>query len=218
MKLLLTSNGLSNNSIIQAFFELVDKKPEDTKIAFIPTAMNVECGDKSWFINDLVNTQKTGAIIDIVDISALKKDIYLPRLETADVLFFCGGNSYHLMRWIQESGLQEELSRLLETRIYVGISAGAMVTSPDLYLSNKDKSIYYEEMFNIKINEALGYVEFYIRPHFNSVHFPHANDENISKIATKTDNTIYGLDDNSAIKIDGELIEIISEGNWKKYN
>ena len=46
MKLLLTSNGLANESISKALFELVGKKPEDTSLVFIPTASNVEIGDK----------------------------------------------------------------------------------------------------------------------------------------------------------------------------
>ena len=53
MKLLLTSGGITNKSIADALFELVGKKPEDTALVFIPTAANVETGDKSWFINDL---------------------------------------------------------------------------------------------------------------------------------------------------------------------
>ena len=55
MRLLLTSNGLSNQSITDALFELVQKKPSETTISFIPTAMNVTKGDKGWFANDLYN-------------------------------------------------------------------------------------------------------------------------------------------------------------------
>ncbi|MDB5160816.1 MAG: hypothetical protein JWO96_196 [Candidatus Saccharibacteria bacterium] len=35
MKLLLTSNGLSNDSIAKAFAELIGKDPKDSKVAFI---------------------------------------------------------------------------------------------------------------------------------------------------------------------------------------
>jgi peptidase E len=58
MKLLLTSGGITNKSIAKALFDLVGKKPEDTSLVFIPTASNVEIGDKSWFINDLMNLKK----------------------------------------------------------------------------------------------------------------------------------------------------------------
>ena len=46
MKLLLTSGGLTNKSIVKALFDLVGKKPEDTSLVFIPTASNVEMEDK----------------------------------------------------------------------------------------------------------------------------------------------------------------------------
>src|SRR3989338_7932302 len=110
MKLLLTSAGLTNASIANALFDLVGKKPEDTSLFFIPTAANVGSSDKEWLIDDLYNIKKQNfKNIDIVDISALPKEIWQPRLEEADVLFFGGGNTPHLMRWIIESGLKEIL-------------------------------------------------------------------------------------------------------------
>jgi peptidase E len=89
MKLLLTSNGLSNHSIAESLFELVGKTPEETTIVFIPTASNIEIGDKCWFINDLINLKKYNFhSIEITDISAVGEEIWRPSLERADVLFF----------------------------------------------------------------------------------------------------------------------------------
>ncbi len=219
MKLLLTSNGLSNQSIVKAFFELIGKSPATTRIAFIPTAMNVSESDKSWFIHDLMNIEKQGVeLIDIVDISALPKKIWLPRLESVDVLFFSGGNTSHLMRWIVESGLKELLLELLKTRVWAGISAGSMVTNPSLALSSKDKKIYYEETFNYKNEEALGLVDFYVRPHFNSPDFPHSRKEHIGEIAKEISKKIYALDDNSALRVVDDKVEVVSEGEWAVFN
>lgn len=219
MKLLLTSNGLSNQSIAKALFELVGKKPEETSLAFIPTAMNPNEGDKGWFINDLSNTKKQNfKFIDIVDISTLPKDIWLPRLEKADILFFSGGSTFHLMRWLNESGLSTVLPELLKTKIWAGISAGSMVTNPTLSLSSKDKKIYYEENFGYKNEEALRFVDFYVRPHFNSPNFPQAKREYLEGIAKDFSHTIYALDDDSAIKVVDGKVEIISEGEYLVLN
>lgn len=215
MKLLLTSNGLSNQSITNALFELVGKPASDTHIVFIPTAMNVATGSKEWFIDDLSNIKKQGPeFIDIVDISALPMDVWLSRLEEADVLFFSGGNSFHLMRWIDESGLTPLLPELLKTRVWAGISAGSMVTNPTLALSSKDKQIYYEEKFGYKADKALGFVNFYTRPHYNSPDFPHANKKYLENMAKDFSDTIYALDDNSAIKVIDGKVEVISEGEY----
>lgn len=217
MKLLLTSNGLSNKSIAKALFELVEKEPSKTKIAFVPTAMNVTAGNKCWFIRDLHNIQSQEVEkIDIVDISALPKGVWLPRLEAADVLFFSGGSSFHLMRWIVESELRELLPELLKTRVWAGISAGSMVTNPTLALSSKDLKIYYENIFGYDSEEALGLVDFYIRPHFNSPDFPNAREGYLREMANGMQRTIYALDDQSALKIAGDHVEVISEGEYLK--
>lgn len=219
MKFLLTSNGLSNDTIAKAFFELVGKEPHEVVVAFIPTAMNVEEGEKDWFVNDLKNILKQDIKeLDIVDISALPKELWLPRLERADVLFFSGGNSFHLMHCIEKSGLKDLLDKLLETRVWVGISAGSMVTNPTLYFSNSDKKTYYEKLFGYSEETALGYVDFFTRPHLNSPHFPHASEAHIAAMAKETDIPVYALDDDSAVKVVDGDIQVVSEGVWKRYN
>jgi dipeptidase E len=219
MKLLLTSNGLSNPSISQALFELVGKPASQTTIAFIPTAMNFGAGDKDWFVDDLVNIKNQNvASLDIVDISALPIEVWQPRLEVADVLFFSGGNTSHLMRWITESGLKKLLQEFLKTKVWAGISAGSMVTNPSLALSSSDKKIYYEEISGYRSEEALGYVDFYVRPHFNSTFFPEANECYLKEIASATPQKIYALDDMSALKVTDGKVEIISEGEYLELN
>ncbi len=219
MKLLLTSNGLSNSSIAQALFDLVGKSPSETKISFIPTAMNVVDGDKSWFVEDLTNIKKQNIkLLDVVDISALPKKIWQPRIDDADVLFFSGGNTSHVMRWIKESGLQELLPEYLQSKVWAGISAGSIVTNPTLFISNKDEKIYPEENFNYASEEALGLVNFYVRPHYNSQYFPHANKSYLEEVAKDIPERIYALDDMSAVKVDHDSIEIISEGEYLLLN
>lgn len=219
MKFLLTSNGLSNQKIADALFELVGKSPSEMTIAFIPTAMNIGEGDKDWFVDDLMNIKKQGlACLDVVDISALPIEIWKPRLEAADVLFFSGGNTSHLMRWIVESGLKELLPEFLKTKVWAGISAGSMVTNPTLALSSNDKKIYYEEVTGYRSDEGLGYVDFYVRPHYNSPYFPKANKEYLEQIAVDFDAKIYALDDMSALKVVDNIVEIVSEGDFLVLN
>jgi len=215
MKLLLTSNGLSNQSIAAALFKLVGKSPAETTIAFVPTAANVDKGDKGWFVDDLNNLKKEDLkCLDIVDISALPKENWLPRLEAADVLFFSGGNTSHLMRWLEESGLAELLPELLKTRVYAGISAGSMVTNPSLALSSKDKKIYYEDRFDYKNEKGMGLVDFFVRPHYNSSHFIHASKDYLTSIAGDIPGVIYALDDDSALVVEDGKLEIVSEGEY----
>ena len=217
MKLLLTSNGLTNQSIANALFELTGKVASETTLVFIPTAMNAARGSKDWFINDLYNIKRQGfKFIDIVDISALPKEVWLPKIENGDVLFFSGGNTYHLMHWLKKTGLAELLPELLKTRVYAGISAGSIVTNPSVAYPDGGKKGYYEENFGHCSDEALNLVDFYIYPHFNSPKHQNSNEENLRKTAEETKKNVYGLDDESALKVVDGLVTIVSEGDCVK--
>jgi len=219
MKLLLTSGGITNKSIAKALFELVGKKPEETTLAFIPTAVNVGSSDKGWLIDDLYNLkQQNLKSIDIVDISALPEKVWLPRLEAADILFFSGGDTSHLMNWLEKSGLAKLLPDLLKTRVYAGISAGSIVAAPSLALSSKDKQLYYEKEFGYKNEKALGFVNFHIRPHFNSPEFPNVRKEILQEVAKEIKEPIYVLDDQSALKVVDEKVEVVTEGEYMVFN
>jgi len=214
MKLLLTSGGITNKSIANALFELIGKKPEETSLVFIPTASNVEMGDKEWFINDLINLKKQNfKSIDIADISAVEERIWKPKLEQADVLFFEGGNTYHLMEWINKSGLAKVLPEMLKTKVYVGVSAGSMVTNPDLALKIS-QIVYEEDIDKTEDMKGLGFVDFYFLPHLNSEYFKKLR-ENVIRDTTKgMTEKIYALDDNSALKVVDDQVEVVSEGRW----
>lgn len=214
MKLLLTSSGLTNDSIANALFELVGKKPEDTKIVFIPTASNAEVGDKSWFINDLINLQKRNfEEIDFADISAVEEKVWKPKLEKADVLFFEGGNTYHLMEWINKSGLVNILPELLKTKVYVGVSAGSMVTNKNLALKIS-QIVYGEDLDKTEEMVGLHYVDFYFLPHLNSEYFKNLRRGFIEKTTEGMLDTIYAMDDQSALKVVDGKVDVVSNGEW----
>ena len=214
MRLLLTSGGITNKSIAKALFDLVGKKPEETSLVFIPTASNVEKGDKDWLINDLINLKKQNfKSIDIADISAIDKKLWLPRMEEADVLFFGGGNTYHLMEWMNKSGLTEILPELLKTRVYVGLSAGSMVTNKDLALKIS-QIVYEEDLDKTEEMKGLNYVDFYFLPHLDSPYFKNLREDFIKKATEGMAEKIYALDDNCALKVVDGNVEIISEGKY----
>ncbi|OGZ03115.1 MAG: hypothetical protein A2390_00785 [Candidatus Liptonbacteria bacterium RIFOXYB1_FULL_36_10] len=214
MKLLLTSGGLTNRLIVNALFDLVDKEPQDTSLVYIPTAANVEKGDKSWLINDLYNLKKQDfKSIDIADISAVDEKIWRPKLEEADVLFFEGGNTYYLMEWINKSGLVYLLPELLKNKVYVGVSAGSMVTSKDLAL-RISQVLYGEDLERTEDMLGLNFVDFYFLPHLDSPYFKELREDFIKENMKGISDKIYVLDDNSALKVVDEKVEVTGEGKW----
>ena len=92
-------------------------------------------GDKWWLIEDLVDLKNLKLkSVDIADISAVPENIWKPKFNEADILFFEGGNTFHLMEWVNKSGLTKLLPEYLKTKVFVGISAGSMIASKNLAL------------------------------------------------------------------------------------
>jgi len=207
-----------NKSITDALLKLAGKPFSELNLAFIPTAANVEKGNKDWLINDLSVCKNLGfASVDIVDISAVPRDIWEPRLNEADILLFGGGNTFHLMYWAKRSGLKDLLPKLLESKVYVGISAGSMIVSRKLLLSTSEQ--YYSEEIGTHHDESgLGYVNFHVRPHLNSPCFPKLKKEFLAEMAQKTKEPIYAIDDQSAIQVIGGKVRIVSEGEYLTFN
>lgn len=217
MKLLLTSGGVTNDSILNALKELAEKPLSKLKLAFIPTAANVEAGDKWWFLEDLQRCQRLGfKEIDIVDISAIPQTLWLPRLQAADVILVEGGNTFYLLHWVKKSGLARLLPDLLKNKVYVGVSAGTIILTPSLALSASEKEIL------IELNEPVDYhglslVNFLVEPHVNSKYFPELTFENAATQAKKLKKTVYAIDDATALKVVDGKVHVVSEGEWEKF-
>jgi dipeptidase E len=208
MKLLLTSAGITNPSIVKALSSLTGKSFQKLKLVFVPTAVNVEKGDKSWYIQDLSNCDHLGfSSIDVVDISALPQNVWEPRIQDAHIIQFGGGNTYYLAYWLRKSGLGTMLPKLLQTKIYVGTSAGSIVASPSLTMSSSEPGTFKDE-------PGLNLVKFHIRPHLYSRNFPQIKKKRLEKIASELRAPIYYLDDQSAIKVVDKKIEVVSEGDY----
>lgn len=218
MKLLLTSSGNTNKSIEKALLELLGKPFSKSRITFVPTAANIEEGDKTWLVDDMNNFRKLNfASFDIIDISAVPKDIWLPSFNKADILVFGGGNVYHLLKWIKKSGLADRLPELLKTKVYVGISAGSMVAAKNISLTSSG-ILYYEDTGKPRNTKGLEFVDFEVRPHLNSKWFPKVRLDYLQRLNKEIQNTFYAIDDNTALKIIDGKISVISEGKWRKFN
>lgn len=95
----------------------------------------------------------------------------------------------------------------------MGISAGSMITSPDLNLKLSEH-IYDTDRIETTPLNGLHLVDFYFLPHLNSDGFPRMRRENIEMSAKSLNKPLYALDDDSALQIiDGE-IRVVSEGEY----
>ena len=112
---------------------------------------------------------------------------------------------------MKKSGFDEVLPTLLNTKVYVGLSAGSMVVGP--YIPDEIS----EKFFNETLGGTLSFVDFFIKPHLNSPYFPKRTIDDLTSIFADTPHAVYALDDQSAVVIDGDSLEVVSEGQWHKF-
>ena len=216
MKLVLTSSGITNKKIEDELRNIIGKDFKNLKMLFCTTAANYDGGEMNdWLIKDLEIFKKLGFLIDVCDINGANSKNLLSRFLEADVLYFEGGNTQWLRKCIKTSGLEEHLRELLETRVFIGASAGSCVLCPTL--CNPVQDLFDENIENLP-KDGLGIVEFQFVPHFNNEWFSKIRKENLleaSQKLTKEDGQkVYIVDDNGAVFIDNETIKVVSEGNW----
>lgn len=216
MKLVLTSGGISNDSIKNELKNIIGKDFKGLKMLFCTTAANYEGGDMNdWLIKDLIYFKDLGFKIDVCDINGIGIDNFLPRFEWSDVIYCEGGNTQWLRKCIKVSGLEEHLTELLENRVWIGASAGSCVLCPTICNSCQD---LFDEDIPGYPTDGLGLTDLQFVPHLNNEAFPKIRKENIlnaSKNLKAIDGEkLYVMDDNGAVFINNDDIKIVSEGNW----
>lgn len=213
MKLLLTSGGISNKSIEEAFLRLVGKPAKDIRVAFVPTAANVVARKKNWLIEDMNRFNKIFPYIDIVDPTAIRESEWKARLDAADIIVISGGNPFYLLYSMKKTGFDDFLKKYLDKKVIVGISAGSMVMGKFLAIEPKKES---REYLLDKEQTGLGLADFSLIPHMNSEDKEVTRDtvEEQSKIF---EGILYGIDNDTAIVVEDDKTEVVSEGEWEKF-
>jgi dipeptidase E len=220
--MLLTSNGLRNDTLRSALADLVGKRFPAARVVFIPTASVAVAGDNGWLIEDLSLVHGLGwREFNILELNGLPEQMVLSRLRRADVIYVAGGNHYHLANSIIANGLAAELAGILESKVYVGVSAGSMIFSRNL--SERTGEAFGEQK-DLRIlggtppRSPAGMFDWYLKPHMNSAGFPNRTPAWFEKAAAKLDCPVYALDDDSAVRVRGGDVDVVSDGEWRLLN
>ena len=114
---------------------------------------------------------------------------------------------------MQQSGLADLLPSLHET-VWVGVSGGSLVMGPHL----GDDVVYASSPTTGNDARALGLVAFAMFPHLDHPAMPDQSLAAAERWAATLPVPGYGIDDQTAIKVVGRTVEVISEGHWKLFN
>ena len=211
-KMILASWGFHAPETIEKCVEFVGKPKSEINFAVINEAYAVERGGHRWVIDDLNSVANNfGGVIDIVDLLSLNLDKVVERINAADVIFVLGGNTDYLMKVFQETGFDKVLPELLETKVYVGSSAGAQVIGRRT--SQKVITDIYQEIEYV--DKWLELVDVEILPHLHGQFFDRKDrigSDNIEWIAEEGLSVgcpVYAISDSAAVVVDGDDIYTI---------
>jgi dipeptidase E len=218
MKLLLTSAGIWNDTIRNALVELLGKPIEEANALCIPTgswghhsfggAWRFIAGQSPLHMAD--QGWKSLAVLELTALPTMDREKWVPAVEEADVLLANGGDACYIAHHMRLSGMDELVPQL--DNVWVGLSAGSMVMTPRI---GKD---FMEWQPPSGSDETLGIVDFSIFPHLDSPGLDENTMAGAEKWAAEIGNPSYAIDDATAIRVVDGNVDVVSEGNWRKFD
>lgn len=219
MKLLLTSGGVSNDSIRNALVDLLGKPIAECNALCIPTAEwgHPWCTPASaWrFVAGKTPAPmvelgwKSVGLLELTALSSIGEERWVPWVRDTDVFLVDGGDAAYLLHWMRESGFLRVMPSLTD-KVWVGVSAGSMVMTPRI------GSDFVGWTGAKGDDRTLGLVDFSIYPHLDNPDLPDNTLANAEKWAVEIAGPAYAIDDQTAIKVVDGSVDIISEGQWKR--
>ena len=176
---------------------------EKNKITFFSSSpSNYEENDRYFKIN-IAWLNEIGIRFNhyvLID-NRLNTDQILQYIRESQVIFLMGGNPITQIDFIRQNNLIETLRRYNE--IIIGVSAGAINMALKSLYSKDDKDIKKTEMV-----KGMGLVDVTVEPHFNINNLEFLETE----IFPQSDDVdIYGIPDDSGIKIENDNVTYIGK-------
>jgi dipeptidase E len=227
MKFLLTSGGITNDSIRNALVDLLGKPIAASSALYIPTALYANPNGPVMTARLIRGETKTApfpegfislcelgwkslGVLELTALPSLDEERWLPLVQETDALLVEGGDPLYLCYWMRQSGLADLLPKLGRETVYVGLSAGSMVMAPSI---GED---FVRWKPSTGGDSTLGLVDFALFPHLDNENMPDNSLANAEKWAAGMPVPVYLMDDQTAIVVRDGAVEVVSEGHWKR--
>lgn len=202
MKKLFLSSSFKD---VANIFENFEKDLQGKTVTFIPTASNVE--KVNFFVNSGKKALvKIGLTVDELDISVASNNEIADTIRRNDFIYVSGGNSFFLLQELRRTGADKVIvAEVNAGKMYIGESAGAIVTSPNIeYVKAMDSSL---KAPGLTVFDALGLVDFYTVPHYTNTPFKKI----VEKIITEYSATLglSPISNKDAILVEGDEIKVV---------
>jgi dipeptidase E len=143
--------------------------------------------------------------------SAHKIDNASKAVEQTDAIFIGGGNTFRLLKALQDLELLEPIRRKVKSGApYIGSSAGSNVAGPTIK-TTKDMPIVQPCSF-----DSLGLVPFQISPHYldpdpNSTHMGETQEERILQFLEENETPVVGVREGAWLLIENGAVTLKGE-------
>ncbi len=135
------------------------------KLPFIITASENDTEDLEWRDNDRKALVEAGFEVEDYTLTGKSKEQIEKDLRNFDVIYLEGGNTYYLLKVIQETDCADILCKLVDEGMpFIGCSAGSIVAGPDIYPIRHTDPL--KEFHRLESYAGLGLVDFIILPHW----------------------------------------------------
>jgi len=222
MKLLLTSGGVTNDSIREALVTMLGKPLAECGALFIPTAQwgQPACSPETVWMSTagrwpgetgLVQLGwKSVGVLELTALPSIDRERWVAWVRNTDVLLVDGGEAAYLAHWMRQSGLADLLPELEDT-VWVGVSAGSMVMTPRIGRE-------FADWMPGGSDETLGVVDFSIFPHLDYPGWTSNTLAAARRWAMTIPGPAYAIDEQTAIAVVDGAVSVVSEGKWELLN
>lgn len=223
MRMLLTSDGITNDLIRDALVDLLGKPIADSRIVVVIDAILGFPGDSSTLVEHLETLRALGwAEFDVASLFAGPKGLVESRLRSADVILGYGGSNLWLAHSWQATGLAPVLAELLEEKVYVGWSAGSMIfprlmgTWPEAF-DDQDEL----DMFGLDaVQPAVPLFDWFFVGHLGAEWMSTDAEQWAARGAARSGRPVWFIDDGSALVVRDPAADpvLISSGHWRRFD
>ena len=189
------------------FRQYASEKQLDKQVLFIPTAGNVE--DYRGYIDKaLLAFEDLGFQVELLDISACDRETAQAKIFQSKLLYISGGNTFYLLQELKKKQLLPLIKeQIADGMVYVGESAGAIITAKDIDYNKimDDKAVAKE----LNDTEALNEVDFYVLPHLGEEPFVESAQATLDTYGAQLN--LLSLNNHQAVLVEGEEVKVLEE-------
>jgi len=219
VRMLLTSNGLTNDTIRACVEVLLGKPIEQSKLVLVIDAFLPFGGDKTHFLGRIDEIRREGwAEFDVLSLLATPRAVAEERLRAAEAIYCYGGTNHWLAYAWTSTGLAPVLAELLEQKVYIGMSAGSMIFST-FHAASVQALDDQDEVAMLGLDQvgpALPLFGWWLIPHRGAEYVAHQSDEWMAERAQRLGAPVWFIDDDTALLVRDPAIEpeVVSAGRW----